>query len=76
MPPRTPLGVIDGNRQPGAELTPYQRGKIEGSCEAGSTFAFAADLVKCDPRTARSTVLLAPERPDGRTKDRPGRPRL
>jgi hypothetical protein len=29
-----------------------------------------------DPSTARSTVLLAPKRPDGRTKDRTGRPRL
>jgi hypothetical protein len=76
MPPRTPLGIIDGNRRPGGELTPYQRGKIEGACSAGSSFPDAASLVKCDPRTARSTLLLAPERLDGHIKPRTGRPKL
>jgi hypothetical protein len=74
MPPRTPLGIIDGNRRQGGELIPYQRGKIEGARNAGSTFAFAADQVKCAPSTARSTLLLAPERLDGHTRKRTGRP--
>ena len=73
MPPRTLLGIIDGNRQQGGELTPHQRGKIEGSRNAGSTFAFAAEQVKCHPTTARSTLRLAPERLDGYTKKRSGR---
>lgn len=76
MPPRTPLGTISGNRRIGAELTPYQRGKIEGARSAGATFVAAAELVKCDPKTARSTFLLGPERLDGHTKSRSGRPKL
>jgi hypothetical protein len=75
---RTPLGIllINGNRQYNKELTPYERGKIVGACNAGATFAFAADLVECDPTTARSTLLLDPERLNGHTKPRKGRPRI
>ena len=50
MPPRTPLGIINGNRRKSGELTPYQRGKIEGARNAGSTFADAAKQVKCHER--------------------------
>ena len=73
MPPRTPLGIIDGNRQQGGKLTSYQRGKIEGACNTGSSFASAGRQVKCHRNTARSTVLLASERLDGYTKKRIGR---
>ena len=73
MPPRTPLGIINGNRRQGGELTPYQRGKIEGARNAGSTFADAAKQVNCHPNTARTTTLLASERLDGHIKKRTGR---
>ena len=73
MPPRTPLGIINGNRRQGGELTPYQRRKIEGALNAGSTFAFAAEQTKCAESTARSTLRLTPERLDGYTKKRSGR---
>ena len=76
MPPRTPLGIINGNRRKSGELTPYQRGKIEGARNAGSTFAFAAEQTKCAESTARSTLRLAPERLDGHTKKRSGRPNI
>jgi hypothetical protein len=68
MPPRTPLGIINGNRQYNKELTPYERRKIVGACNAGATFAFTADLIKCDLTTARFTLLLNPERLNGHTK--------
>ena len=74
MPPRTPLGIINSNRRQGGELTPHQRGKIQDARNTGSTFAFAAEQVKCHPKTARMTLLLAPERLDGHTKQRTGRP--
>ena len=70
MPPRTPLGIINGNRRKSGELTPYQRGKIEGARNAGSTFADAAKQVKCHEDTARSTLQLAPERLNSHTKKR------
>ena len=68
MPPRTPLGIIDGNRRQGGELTPYQRGKIEGACNADSSFTSAGRQVKCHRNIVRTTVLLASERLDGYTK--------
>ena len=68
MPPRTPLGIIDGNRRQGGELTPYQRGKIEDALNTGFTFAFAAEQTKYAESTAKSTLRLALERLDGHTK--------
>jgi hypothetical protein len=68
MPPRTPLDIINGNRQYNKELTPYERGKIISAYNAGATFTFTADLVKCDLIIARSTLLLDPERLNGHTK--------
>ena len=63
MPPRTPLGIIDGNRRQGGELIPYQRGKIEGARNAGSTFAFAADQVKMRPKYSQIDPLTRPRTP-------------
>jgi hypothetical protein len=74
MPYRTILGEIDGNRGYGCELTPYQRGKIEGARAAGATFPVAAALVKCTPDAAARTVRHATERHDGQSKPRSGRP--
>jgi len=75
MPPRTPLGIIDGNRPYGHELTPNQRGKIEGAVAFGANYAAAGKLVDCTRHAARKTILLATERQDGHSKPRPGRPR-
>jgi hypothetical protein len=58
MRPRTILGTIDGNRGVGNELTPNQRGKIEGAIAVGANSAQAAKLVNCTPRGARKTVSL------------------
>jgi hypothetical protein len=74
MPPRTPLGIINGNRRKSDELTPYQRGKIEGARNAGSTFTFAAKQVKCHSNTTRSTLRLAPKCLNGHTKKRSDKP--
>jgi hypothetical protein len=76
MPPHTPLGIINGNRQYNKELTLYERGKIVGTCNAGAIFIFTIDLVKCDPTIARSILLLDPERLNNHTKPRKGRLRL
>ena len=76
MPPRTPLGIIDGNRRQGGELTPYQRGKIEGVCNAGSSFASARRQIKCHRNIAKSTVLLASKRLDSYTKKHINRPNI
>jgi hypothetical protein len=74
MRPRTILGTIDGNRGVGNELTPNQRGKIEGAIAVGANSAQAAKLVNCTSRGARKTISLAPERHNGISKPRSGRP--
>jgi hypothetical protein len=76
MPPRTPLGIINGNRQYNKELTLYERGKIISAYNAGAIFTFTADLVKYDPTIARFTLLLDLKRLNGHTKPRKGKPRL
>jgi hypothetical protein len=68
MPPRTPLGIINGNWQYNKELTSYERGKIVGACNAGATFAFTINLVKCDLTITRFTLLLDPKRLNSHTK--------
>ena len=73
MPPRTPLGIINNNRRQNNELTPHQRGKIEGAQNAGFTFTFAAEQVKCHLETAKMTLLFASERLNGYIKKRIGR---
>ena len=73
MPPRTPLGIINGNRRKSGELTPYQRGKIEGARNIGSIFADAAKQIKYHEDIAKSILRLALERLNGHTKKRSGR---
>jgi hypothetical protein len=64
MPPRTPLGVIDGNRRFKQELTPYERGQIVGAVKSSHSFPDAAALVKTTPLTAKYTLRKEPERRD------------
>jgi transposase len=57
MPPiRTPLGSISGNRIPGGELKPYQRGKIIGKAEEGASIAKIARDLKCHESTVTYTI--------------------
>jgi hypothetical protein len=74
MRPRTILDVINGNRGVNNELTPNQRGKIEGVITFGASFTQAAKVVNCDPETARKTILFAPKRQNRQSRSRPGRP--
>jgi hypothetical protein len=74
MRSRTILGIINGNRGVNNELTPNQRGKIEGAVAIGASFARAVTLVDCDPEIARKTILLAPERYNRISKSRSRRP--
>jgi hypothetical protein len=74
MAPRTILGTIDGNRGVRNELTPNQRGKIQGARLAGAIFKVASEIGECAPSTAKITIRRAPERHDGISKPRSGRP--
>jgi Transposase len=74
MAPRTILGIIDGNRGVRNKLTPNQRGKIQGARLAGAIFKVASEIGECAPSTAKTTIRRAPERHDGISKPRSGRP--
>jgi hypothetical protein len=76
MPPRTPLSIINGNRQYNKELTLYERGKIISTYNAGATFIFTIDLVKYNLTTAKFILLLNPKRLNGHTKPCKGKLRL
>ena len=58
MRPRTILGIINGNRGFGNELTPNQRGKIEGVVAVGANFTQAVLVADYTRQSAQKTVLL------------------
>jgi hypothetical protein len=74
MRPRTILGAINGNRGVRNKLTPYQRGKIQGTRLAGATFKVAAEIAECAPSTAKTTIRRVLEYHNGQTKPLSGRP--
>jgi hypothetical protein len=75
MPPiRTPLGQIDGNRQPNAELSPYERGRIEGARLAGMAPREIEVELKQSRGAVRRTLDLANSRSNGASLSRSGRP--
>ena len=72
--PRAPLGEISGNRPKNIELTPVQRGFIEGAIQFGASFSKVAESLNCSKGTISNTLRLASERHNGESKPRPGRP--
>lgn len=76
-PPRTPLAQTDGNRRPpNHELTPYERGKIEGAAAGGLSHSQIRALVKRDRSTIATTLRRAGVRQDGYSQPRKGRPQV
>jgi transposase len=72
--PRAPLGEISGNRPKNIELTPVQRGFIEGAIQFGASFSKVAESLNYSKGTISNTLRLASERYNGESKPRPGRP--
>ena len=72
---RAPLGEISGNRPKKNELTPIQRGFIEGAIKFGASFSKVAEIVDCGKTTVSDTLRLTSERCNGESKPRSGRPR-
>jgi hypothetical protein len=70
----TVLGTINGNRGAINELTPNQRGKIQGARQAGATFKVASEIGECAPLTAKIKIRRAPERYNEISKPRSDRP--
>jgi hypothetical protein len=73
---RTPLGPRSGNARRGPELTPYARGKIVGAAQLGASPTVIATLQNLPRTTISSTIHVDPERNEGQSKPRTGRPKL
>jgi hypothetical protein len=76
MPPqRTPLRDIDGNRRGrGPELTPYQRGKIEGARIVSMSPREIELTMKHSREAVRGTIALEILRSNGNSLLRKGCP--
>jgi hypothetical protein len=74
MAPRTILRTIDGNRGARNELTPNQRGKIQGARQTGATFKVVSEIGECAPLTAKTIIRRALERYNRISKPRSDRP--
>jgi transposase len=76
MPPqRHPLRQTNGNqRSKHHELTPYERGRIQGAADAGLSHSKIGALIKCVKATVTKTLQRAGSRLNGQSKPRSGRP--
>lgn len=72
---RQPLGETSGNRR-GPELTLYQRGKLVGLRNAGKSWSQINAETGVPISTIRNTVRLAPQRDQGKSLPRSGRPTI
>ena len=73
--PRAPLGEINGNTQKRKELTPYKRGYIIAQAEGGLSPTQVARDLQISRSTVRRTLERNPQRIDGQSKPRSGRPK-
>jgi transposase len=73
---RVPLGPRSGNIRRGPELNPFTRAKIIGAHDFGATPTQIGKRYKLAESTIRSTIELNPERSNGVSKPRSGRPKL
>ena len=71
---RAPLASISGNRRRGPELTPYQRGIINGAYRSGATPTYIAHNENTPLSTIKWTISTTSQHPNGVSKTRSGRP--
>jgi hypothetical protein len=74
MPPRRPLGEINGNRRINYKLTPNQRAEIVGAAKCGVRIADISRILNFAPLTVRYTYELSEQRDTNVSISRAGRP--
>src|SRR5436190_24183846 len=74
MAQRTPLAPLDLNRIKNKELSPYLRGSIQTWAAIGLGTAEIARKTFLTPETVKSTLSRNPQRHEGITLSRSGRP--
>src|SRR5436190_20124582 len=76
MAQRTPLAPLDLNRIRNQELSPWLRGSIQTWAAVGLGNAEIARKTFLSPATVQSTLQRNPQRHEGTTISRPGRPQI
>ena len=76
MARRTPLMPIDSNRIRNQELSPWLRGSIQTWAAVGLGNAEIARKTFLSPATVQSTLQRNPQRHEGTTISRLGRPQI
>src|SRR5947207_2145920 len=76
MAQRTPLAPLDLNRIRNQELSPWLRGSIQTWAATGLGAAEIARKTFLTPTTVKSTLLRNPQRHEGTTLSRSGRPQI
>ena len=76
MAQRTPLAPLDLNRIRNQELSPWLRGSIQTWAATGLGAAEIARKTFLTPTTVKSTLLCNPQRHEGTTLSRSGRPQI
>ena len=71
---RAPLAKISGNRPRNHELSPWQRGLIEGATAVGASTTEVGKALNFTKATVQTTLRRAAERSNGVSKSRFGRP--
>jgi transposase len=73
--PRRPLAAVSGNKSRGKELTPNVRGQITGKFKSGVSKNQIGKDLGISPSTVADTIRSKPERLDGKSLSRTGRPK-
>jgi hypothetical protein len=76
MPPRRPLGEINGNRRINYKLTPNQRAEIVRAAKYGVRIADISRILNFAPLTVRYTYELSEHRDTNVSISRAGRPSI
>jgi len=72
--PRRPLQEISSNSTIRKELSPYQRGILVGASRASAKFSEISQALSVPKSTVHDTLKVDPERDNGKSKPRTGRP--
>jgi hypothetical protein len=76
MPPRRPLGEINGNRRINYKLIPNQRAEIVGAAKYEVRIADISRILNFAPSTVRYTYELSEQRDINVSISRTGRPSI
>ena len=75
-PKRVPLAAVSANQAPRKELTPFERGQIQGLATAGLKPAEIKQVLKRPVSTIKDALQNSCQNPNGKSLPRSGRPSI